>query len=413
MTSEAVLRDLCESVQYGYTETASSEPIGPKFLRGTDIKTGSINWDAVPYCKIEENELGKYKLEPGDIVITRMGSPGDAALIDRSVEAVFASYLIRIRLKPQVDPNFAFYFLRSPAYRSHIRRIVSSSTRPSANARQLTEVDFPSLDLADQKKVGDFLSVLDKKIDLNRRLSNTLAEIGQALFKRWFVDFEFPNAQGKPYKSSDGRIVEDESGIRPHGWSVEQVGDAFSVKGGTTPSTKREEYWNGDIYWATPKDLSTLEYPVLLDTERRITKKGLEQIGPGLLKVETVLLSSRAPIGYLAVTKVPVAVNQGIIAMEPRSDLATSFMKYWVKQNLDLIKSYAGGSTFQEISKGNFKKLLVALPPREIADAYNAVAAPLEKKLEILAKESLTLIKLRDSLLPRLLSGSLEVSNAH
>ena len=192
------LRDQCIVIQYGYTATASEDPIGPKFLRGTDIKTGFINWINVPYCKIDENEFEKYKLNIGDIVITRMGSPGDSAIIEKNIYSVFASYLIRIRLNDFFYPKYVFYFLQSKKYKDYIKSIISTSATPGVNAKGLTDIEILRIPLQEQKAIAKVLSDLDDKIELNNEMNKTLEEIGQALFKRWFIDFEFPNENGNP-----------------------------------------------------------------------------------------------------------------------------------------------------------------------------------------------------------------------
>jgi type I restriction enzyme S subunit len=183
--------------------------------------------------------------------------------------------------------------------------------------------------LGAQRAIADFLDEIEGKIELNRRMNETLEAMARALFKSWFVDFDPVRAKaegrdaGLPQPLADlfpDSFEDSELGEIPKGWEIKTVDELADVVGGTTPSTKEPSYWEAGVYaWATPKDLAALSVPVLLDTDRRITDAGLSQIGSGLLPEGTVLLSSRAPIGYLAIAEVPVAINQGFIAMRPKA----------------------------------------------------------------------------------------------
>jgi type I restriction enzyme S subunit len=201
----------------------------------------------------------------------------------------------------------------------------------------ISKIPYP--DRQTQEVIGRIYFNLSAKIELNRRMNETLVAMARALFKSWFVDFDPVRAKAKgrdpglPQPIADlfpESFEDSELGEIPRGWAVKSIGDLANVVGGTTPSTKNSAYWHGGEHaWATPKDLSALSVPVLLDTERRITDAGLARIGSGLLPMGTVLLSSRAPIGYLAVAAIPVAINQGFIAMAPKSGTSNLFLLLW------------------------------------------------------------------------------------
>lgn len=269
-----------------------------------------------------------------------------------------------------------------------------------------------------QDAIAATLGALDDKIELNRKLNATLESMARALFRDWFVDFGPTRAKAAgaaPYLSPDlwplfpDRL--DKHG-KPEGWEVSTIGDEVRVVGGSTPSTKEPAFWDGGINWATPKDLSTLAAPVLLETARTITEAGLEKISSGLLPSGTVLLSSRAPIGYLAISEVPVAVNQGFIAMICDKRLPNVFAWLWTQESMEAIKANANGSTFQEISKRNFRPLPVIVPPAPILQAFDAIIQPLYERIAQNEHESRTLAQTRDLLLPRLMSGELRVAEA-
>jgi len=290
---------------------------------------------------------------------------------------------------------------------------IPSTTRAAVYPR---EVAVPPI--TEQRAIAHILGTLDDKIEVNRRMSATLEAMARAIFQDWFVAFGPTRAkmEGRPpYLAPDlWSLFPDhlDAEGKPEGWQVSTIGQEVAVVGGTTPSTKEPTYWNGNLHWATPKDLSTLSVPVLTDTERRITPAGLAQIGSGLLPVGSVLLSSRAPIGYLAVNLVPTAINQGFIGMMCDGRLPNIFVWLWTAANMDAIKQKANGSTFQEISKANFRPLRVIVPSARVLAAFDCVVRPLWERLCANVKEQATLAATRDLLLPRLMSGELRVRDA-
>jgi type I restriction enzyme S subunit len=271
----------------------------------------------------------------------------------------------------------------------------------------------------EQRAIAYILGTLDDKIEMNRKRNETLEAMARALFQSWFVDFDPVRAKAEgrdPGLPADiaalfpDSLEESSIGEIPTGWTFEQIGALTEVIGGTTPSTKEPKYWAPDIHaWATPKDLSSLQTPVLLNTERRISDSGLSQIGSGLLPVGTVLLSSRAPIGYLAVAEIPVAINQGFIAMKAKEGVSNMFLLYWAEVAQETIKSRANGSTFLEISKSNFRQIEVVRPSEAVMKKFDAYVRPWYERIVANERETANLITMRDALLPQLISGQIRV----
>jgi type I restriction enzyme S subunit len=317
------------------------------------------------------------------------------------------------------DPRFVSYFLRGIDFLAYSDK----AAVPGVNRNHLHQapVRFPS-DINEQRAIAHILGTLDDKIELNRRMSETLEEMARALFESWFVRFDPVRAKmegrdpGLPSDLADlfpDRLMDSELGEIPEGWEVKAIGDLAEVVGGSTPRTGIPEYWEGGTHhWATPKDLSGLRVPVLLDTERKITDAGLAQISSGLLPAGTVLLSSRAPIGYLAIADVPVAVNQGFIAMKPRRGISNLFLLRWARAAHDEIVSYANGSTFLEISKASFRQIRVIVPCQRVMTLFDELSRPWFRRVVQNEHESRTLAALRDTLLPKLISGELRVKDA-
>ena len=245
------------------------------------------------------------------------------------------------------------------------------------------------------------LSSLDDKIELLREQNKTLEATAQAIFKEWFVNFNFPGATGK--------MIDSELGQIPEGWRAGKFEDVVDIRGGTTPSTENLDFWNGSISWTSPKDLSGSDDVFLLKTEKKITEEGLNKISSGLLPVGSLLLSSRAPIGYLAITNIQTAINQGYIAFLPDKHLSNQFMYLWLKLNMDTIIGSANGSTFLEISKSSFRNIDCIIPDGVILGKFSISVIPIFKKLLNNVLQIQTLSTLRDTLLPKLMKGEVRV----
>jgi type I restriction enzyme, S subunit len=401
-------------------------------IRGTDfedIRVGELG--GLPKRYIRSDILDRKQIRAGDTLIETAGGTKDQPtgrsvyiaerVINRAslplVCASFARFLRPDRTK--VDPQFLFWKLQDEY---HSRRMLPFHIQHTGVARfQYTQFaenyEMELFALAEQEAVASVLTALDDKIELNRRMNETLEAMAWAIFKDWFVDFGPTRAkmEGRaPYLAPDiwslfPDRLDDEG--KPEGWSRSSIGQEVEVVGGSTPSTKDAAFWGGDISWATPKDLSSLSTPVLLSTERQITEAGLAQIGSGLLPVGTVLLSSRAPIGYMAIAQLPVAVNQGFIAMICQKRLSNVFVWLWTQANMETVHQNANGSTFQEISKSNFRPIEITVAALEILQAFNDAAAPLFDRIVANEREIRTLAATRDFLLPKLMSGEVCVKD--
>ena len=399
---ETTLGEISKEIAYGYTESSTLEKVGPKFLRITDIQEDFINWDSVPYCPISDRNHVKYKLEIGDVVIARTGnSTGATAVIKDNIDAVFASYLIRFKIdSSKANHLFIDFLLRSNYWKGFVKSIKGGSAQGGANARNFSEFPISLPPLSEQNAIAAVLSSFDNKIELLRQQNQNLEAMAQTIFKEWFVDFRFPGA---------GKMINSELGMIPEGWRVDNIGKYVNIKGGTTPSTKNPDFWNGNIHWTSPKDLSNMKQPYLLSTEKKITEAGLKKISSGLLPKGTLLFSSRAPIGYIALSDIEVAINQGYIAFLSDAPLSNYFMFNWLKQNADVVVGAANGSTFLEISKSSFKSISTVIPKKEIIGKFDDMVTPIFKKILNNSFQIQTLSKLRDSLLPKLMSGEVRV----
>jgi len=397
---------------------------GVPVIRGTNIsETRSWKGDWVYIPEAFADAMPRCVVRAGALVFPHRGSIGEVAIVPRDEHSRYflSSSLMKIEVDPRkADPVFVYFFFRSPQGRAEILRYTSQVGTPGIGQplQSLKRFRLPLPPISIQHTIAAILGALDDKIDLNRRMNETLEAMARAIFKDWFVDFGPTRAkmEGRaPYLAPaiwslfPDRL--DEEG-KPEGWTHSTIGQEVDVVGGSTPSTTEPRFWGGEFAWATPKDLSSLSAPVLLRTERKITEAGLAQIGSGLLPVGTVLLSSRAPIGYIAVAQVPTAVNQGFIAMICRRRISNTFVWLWTHANLEAVHQKANGSTFQEISKSNFRPISITVAAHAVHHAFDQMARPLLDRIVSNEKESRTLTVTRDLLLPKLMSGEIRVRDA-
>ena len=383
-----------------------------KSLRGYDGASGKfrvfgsngpIGWTSHP-------------LAPGPGVI--LGRKGAYRGVQYSREPFFvidtAYYVVP---KSDFDMRWLYYAIQH----HKLGEIDDGSPIPSTTRSAVYVQDFQIPRLPEQKAIAHILGTLDDKIELNRWMNATLEAMARALFQSWFVDFDPVRAKldGRKPAGLDAATAalfpthfQDSSiGHIPQGWTVEPVGEVVECVGGGTPSTAEPKYWEaGTHHWTTPKDFSSLQAPVLLDTDRKLTDAGVAKISSGLLPAGTLLLSSRAPVGYLAIAAIPIAINQGFIAIKCNERASNFFMLNWCQTNMAEIESRATGTTFAEISKTNFRPILVVLPPKKLMAAFTEKVAPLYAQMTSNLQQSRTLATIRDALLPKLLSGELSVA---
>ena len=426
---------------------------GVPVIRGTNL-TGSkkFSGDWVFISEQLAKQLENCCVSNGDLVFPHRGSIGEVGLVDNQFhQYMMSSSLMKLRCNPNIaDSEFIYYFFKSHQGRYELLKNASQVGTPGIG-QPLTslkniEIKLPSL--GEQRKIAKILSDLDDKIHINNQINQTLESIAQALFKSWFVDFDPVRAkiaakqEGKDAELAamcaisgkseielqqmaeddfaalrataalfPDELVESELGEVPKGWEVSTVGEQVQTVGGGTPSTKNVDFWDDGIhYWTTPKDLSNLTDKILLNTERKITDAGLKKISSGLLPKDTVLMSSRAPVGYLALSKIEVAINQGYIAILPNTKYSAEYLIQWCEANMAEIKGRASGTTFQEISKKNFREISFVCPDDKVVVSYTKTVKTLYDEITSKAKENQSLINLRDTLLPKLMSGEISLN---
>ena len=394
----ATLSDFCiGGGNYGIAASAVEfSPDLPTYLRITDINDdGTL--DVGGLKSVDNPNVGKYFLSPNDIVFARTGaSTGRNYFYDgNDGKFVYAGFLIKFSIDPaKINPLFIKYYCQSKDYYSWVASFKTGSTRGNINAQTLANMPIPVLTRAQQDLLADILSALDARIVENKKINHHLEQMAQTIFKSWFVDFE-------PF-----------GGTMPSGWREGTISDLGDVIGGSTPSKAKPEYYTKHgIAWITPKDLSINKSKFIEHGMDDITDLGLHNSSAKLMPRGTVLFSSRAPIGYIAVARGPVCTNQGFKSVVPKTNIGTAYIYYFLIENLEYIENMASGSTFKEISGSIMKGIPAIIPTDDILQRFQDKCTPIFEQQELLEAENVRLAELRDTLLPRLMSGELSVAD--
>jgi type I restriction enzyme S subunit len=405
--------------------TPKASPTGYPYVAIPNIKEGRLDLSDARLISEEDfiSWTKKTKPQAGDIIVTRRARVGDTAVIPSDLQCAIGQNLVILRSDgTQIDQSFLRWALRGSLYQEQVRKFMNvGAVFDSLNCADIPKFEIPVPSLNEQHAIAHILGSLDDKIELNRQMNETLEAMARAIFKSWFVDFDpvRAKAEGREPVGMDAEtaalfpdnLEETDLGTVPHGWRIASIGDVAKVVGGSTPSTENPQFWSGAINFATPKDLAPLTSPILLDTERRITEDGLKHISSGLLPRGTVLLSSRAPIGYLAITEIPLAINQGFIAVICNGFIPNYYIFHWIRQNIDTIIGNANGTTFLEISKRNFRPIRLVIPSEPILKKYALKTESLFDQMICNQKQNDILASIRDALLPKLLSGNIQVKD--
>jgi type I restriction enzyme S subunit len=281
--------------------------------------------------------------------------------------------------------------------------------------------------LPEQRAIAHILGTLDDKIELNRRMSETLEAMARALFKSWFVDFEpvrakmegrwrpgesLPGLPAHLYDLFPNRLVPSELGEIPEGWEVQPYTAMVDVIGGGTPKTSVSEYWDGDIPWFSVADAPANHQVWVMDTQRTISRAGLEASSAKILPVGTTVLSARGTVGRLALVGIPMAMNQSCYGLRGKIDRLGFFTYFATRQVVSLLQQRTHGSVFDTITRDTLATVDVIVPPAAFIEAFENCVLPIMGRLRHGLVESRTLAQLRDTLLPKLISGELRVREA-
>lgn len=381
--------------------------------RGFDLPIQNRNEGLVPI--VASTGIAGYHNEamvkgPG-VVIGRSGSIGGGQFIERDFWPLNTTLWVK-DFKGN-NPRFCYYLLKSLDFSS----FNVGTGVPTLNRNHIHPTPVLKPPLREQQMISHILGSFDDKIELNRKMNETLEAIAKAIFKSWFVDFDpvHAKAAGKKPVGMDAATAalfpdsfeDSELGEVPKGWKVISLVDQVDIYGGGTPKTAMPEYWNGDIPWFSVVDVPNPSDVFVINTEKKITKSGLNNSSTQLLSAGTTIITARGTVGELALLGVPMAMNQSCYGLKHKEDNSGYYTYYLIENILVILKARTHGSVFDTITRDTLSSVSVVLPPNQIIDKYsNCVQTSMARMLNNLFEIG-ALTKIRDLLLPKLISGEM------
>lgn len=386
------IKELCDLVVDCPHSTPTWTEHGKIVIRNNNIKNGRIDFTSPSFTDDEHfaQRIKRAVPKAGDIVITREAPMGEVGMIPEGIECCLGQRMVLLRANERIcDKHYLLYGLQSQFVQHQISWSEGTGTTVS-NLRipHLEQIRVPYVPLDQQKKISSVLYALEDKIENNRKLNDNLEQQAVTYFQELYINNANPM------------------------WQIGTISDLGTVVGGSTPSkTKPEYYTNNGIAWITPKDLSINKSKFISHGENDITDLGLKNSSATVMPKGTVLFSSRAPIGYIAIASNEVTTNQGFKSVVPYLEIGTAFVYFFLKHSLPVIESAASGSTFKEISGSAMKNIPAIIPDRSTLDQFNSFCAPIFAQQKILEDQNYSLAMLRDSLLPKLMSGAIDIAS--
>ncbi len=357
--------------------------------------------------------------------------PANTVCLSRTASV---GYVVVMGVPMATSQDFVNWVCDENLYHDYLRYVLLSEFRSfSRFSRGTTHqtIYFPEVKgfhiclppLSEQKAIAHILGTLDDKIELNRQTNKTLESIAQAIFKSWFVDFD-PVTAKRDGKTADlslspeildlfpDSFQDSELGEIPVGWEVGLFSDAVDLLSGGTPKTSVNEYWSGDIPWYTVKDVPSDGDVWVIKTDKHVSQNGIDNSAASVFKAGTAIISARGTVGKVCITGIEMAMNQSCYGVLGAKGFGGYFTYFNLLRFVDNLKQISHGSVFQTITRDTFKSVQSVYPALPIADQFETTAEPLLQKILANRQESATLEKLRDTLLPKLISGELRIKDA-
>ena len=385
------LGDCCKTNLHTYSDKEKWSLI--RYLDTGSITEGRIDEIQTLYPGVDKiPSRARRKASVGDILFSTVRpNQKHYGIIEAGTENLLVStgFTVVTVDTTIADPYFIYYYLTQSSVIESLQAIAeqSTSTYPSIKPSDIEDIELDLPALETQKKIGSTLRMLDRKIALNEEINDNLEQQAQSYFQELFVDNADPE------------------------WTTGTISDLGTVVGGSTPSKAKPEYYTeSGIAWITPKDLSNNKSKFVSHGENDITELGLRNSSASIMPEGTVLFSSRAPIGYIAIAAGEVTTNQGFKSVVPKPEIGTPFVYFFLKNTLPVIEGMASGSTFKEVSGSTMKNVPAVIPDAETLAKFSDFCAPIFAQQRILEEQNQSLATLRDNLLPKLMSGEIDVS---
>lgn len=416
------LRDVCVKIGSGATPRGGKEAYkggATALIRSQNIYNDGFHHDGLVYIDdIQSAELRNVEVKLNDVLLNITGdSVARCCQVSPDVLPARVNQHVAI-IRPQMkslDARFLRYVLISHEYQLRLMALASAgATRPALTKSMIEELHIPRPPLDEQKSIAHILGTLDDKIELNRKMNETLEAMAQALFKSWFIDFDpvrrnAARAQNYEYdKLFPDSFQFSELGSIPRGWNIRSLSDLFDLIGGGTPKTSKPEYWDGDIPWFSVVDAPSDCDVFVVDTEKHITKLGLENSSTKILPVGATIISARGTVGKCALVGQPMAMNQSCYGLRGKENIADSYVYFTVRNQVADLQRGGHGSVFNTITRDTFSSIKVSFSGEALTNEFQKIASPWLNRILNNLRESCTLATLRYTLLPKLLGGEIK-----
>jgi len=407
---DLTLNDVCTKITDGAHLSPPSVDTGLPMASVKDLTSFGINLDSCRKISKEDfDKLIRQGCQPiaGDVLIAKDGATAldTVCVMKETLDVVLLSSVAILRPdKTQILPSFLRYYLDSETTRSYMKGAFTTGAaipRVVLKDFKLAPIKLPPLPT--QRKIAAILSAYDDLIENNTRRIKILEEMASALYREWFVNFRFPGHEKV-------LMEESELGPKPEGWEVKPIGEIIETLGGGTPSKKIFDFWDdGDIIWYTPSDLTSNGAMFISNSNSKITPLGLKKSSSKLFPPYSVMMTSRATIGIVSINTISACTNQGFITCVPNNKLSMYLVYFWILENKEKIITLASGATFKEINKSTFRKLPIVIPDELIHEQFSDSVGPLFEQIRVLLAKNENIQRTRDFLLPKLISGEIDV----
>jgi type I restriction enzyme, S subunit len=398
---------------------------GPYLIRSQDIRSGVFRRTEAAHVSEPTYAERTIRAEPsnGDLLYSREGTYfGIAAEMPHDIRGCLGQRMVLIRPNTNtVNSRYLRFWLNSGTMSAHVQGFRDGSVAERLNLPTIRGLPVALPPLSVQHAIASILGTLDDKIELNRRMNETLEATARAIFKSWFVDFDPVHTRQRlrmPDRLSEwtslfpASFVQSKSQRIPSGWKLQSFTETVEVVGGGTPKTEVSEYWSGNIPWFSVVDAPDESDVWVMDTEKCISQKGVDNSSAVVLPVGTTIISARGTVGKVALVGVPMAMNQSCYGLRSRWSRHGYYTYFHTRSIVEALRQKVHGSVFDTITRDTLREVDVLCPPAKLVDAFEKVVGPNLSRIQSTLLESRTLSSLRDTLLPKLISGELRIKDA-
>ena len=378
------------------------------FINGNNLKNGWIEISKNTKCVSDKELASNYiPLDKNTLLLSINGTLGNMAFY-RNEKVILGKSSAYLNFKTGIN-KFYYYYFQLPSVQQYFFNVATGSTIKNLSLKSIQDFFVPVPEYHEWNSIASILSSLDAKIELNNRINTELEAMAKALYDYWFVQFDFPDDRGLPYRSSGGRMVWNEELKRevPEGWEVKNILSISDLLGGGTPKTQITEYWGGEIPFYTPSDAVKSYY--VLETEKSISESGLNSCSSRLFPKGTIFLTARGTVGAVNISAMPMAMNQSCYALQAKSGISKYYLHQLSLQLVEFLKKKANGSIFDAIVSNDIKLTSLVIAPVEIINKYGSLVESYYRRVLIINNENRQLSSLRDWLLPMLMNGQVRV----